>query len=88
MDLSFARSLKVDLLRLQSVLAAPHDHSAACGEGERPTLVRRIVSPPAELCLRVDAALCHADMLEAAIHAEDGGRDEKGDDDPAIRSAN
>ncbi len=81
-DLSFARSLKLDLLRLQASLVVDPSPSSSSSSSGRPS-IRRL--PPPELCRRLDAALCHLDMLVAAFHAEDGGADERGDDDVIIR---
>ncbi len=82
MDLPFCLSLKLDLLRLQASLISD-DPRAAKGPSSQPVSIRR--PPPPELASRVDSALTHLDMAVAAFYAEDGGRDEKGDDDEIVR---
>ncbi len=82
MDLPFCLSLKLDLLRLQAALISD-DPRAAKGPPNQSVSIRR--QPPPELASRVDSALTHLDMAVAAFYAEDGGRDEKGDDDEIVR---
>ena len=83
-DLPFALSLKLDLLRLQAALVSDDPRAPPPSVPQQHNIRR---PPPPELARRVDAALTHQDMLVAAVYDDGGGarRDEDGADDELIR---